>query len=66
MQITSQYVGFITFRNGILNVALIANYGRNSSLGNRTSDSEPGNVGLLFQSGILHDSHGVLKVKIIL
>ena len=47
------YSGVTTFAGGIVNVASVANYGANSSLGNRASDSSPGNVGLLFRGGTL-------------
>jgi autotransporter-associated beta strand protein len=49
----STYSGFTTFVGGILNVASLADYGNNSSLGNRASDSGGGNVGLLFRGGTL-------------
>jgi len=48
----SNYSGLTTLANGILNVASLADYGANSSLGNRAADSA-GNVGLLFRGGTL-------------
>lgn len=48
------YGGVTTFSGGILNVASLSDYGVNSSLGNRASDSAAGDkVGLLFRGGTL-------------
>lgn len=47
------YSGVTTLSAGILNVASLADYGQNSALGNRASDSGPGNVGILFRGGTL-------------
>ncbi len=49
----STYGGYTVLNAGILNVASVANYGVNSSIGNRTADSGTGNVGLLFRGGTL-------------
>lgn len=50
----SSYGGVTQLFGGILNVASLANYGVDSSLGNRASDSASGDkVGLLFRGGTL-------------
>lgn len=50
----SSYGGLTIFTAGILNVASLANYGVDSSLGNRAADSSTGDkVGLLFRGGTL-------------
>lgn len=50
----NSFGGVTTFIGGILNVASLANYGVDSSLGNRASDSAAGDkVGLLFRGGTL-------------
>ena len=49
---TSSYGGVTTFADGILNVSSVSNYGSNSSLGNRASDT-PDSIGLLFRGGTL-------------
>jgi len=50
--ISNTYSGDTVFQGGITNAALLANYGSNSSLGNRSGDSGS-DVGLLFQGGTL-------------
>lgn len=48
------YSGVTTFLSGVLNVATLANYGLDSSLGNRTLAMEAGaNISLLFRGGTL-------------
>lgn len=50
----SSYSGVTTLQGGILNVASLADYGVNSSLGNRALSMEVGgNMGLLFRGGTL-------------
>lgn len=50
----SNYNGVTILSGGILNVASLANYGSNSSLGNRASNVDSGdNIGLLFRGGTL-------------
>jgi fibronectin-binding autotransporter adhesin len=50
----SSYSGTTTLAGGTLSVASLANYGSNSSLGNRPSGSDSGdNVGILFRGGTL-------------
>ncbi len=51
--VNNNYSGITTFAGGILNVASLADYTFNSSLGNRAADSGGGNVGLLFRGGTL-------------
>lgn len=51
---TSSYAGVTTFAEGILNVESVANYGSNSSLGNRAATADTSDViGLLFRGGTL-------------
>ncbi len=47
------YTGVTTLAGGVLNVASFSDYGVAGGLGNRASDSGPGNVGLLFRGGTL-------------
>lgn len=47
------YGGTTVLNDGIVNVSSLADYGVNSSLGNRAADSGTGNVGLLFRGGTL-------------
>lgn len=50
----SNYNGVTILSGGILNVARLANYGSNSSLGNRATNVDSGdNIGLLFRGGTL-------------
>lgn len=50
----SSYSGMTTLAGGTVNVDSLANYGFNSSLGNRPSGSDSGdNIGILFRGGTL-------------
>ena len=50
----NSYSGMTTLAGGTVNVGSLANYGSNSSLGNRPSGSDSGdNIGILFRGGTL-------------
>ena len=50
---SSSYAGVTTIAGGTLNATTFANYGSNSSLGNRAADSGGEDMGLLFRGGTL-------------
>lgn len=58
----NSYSGVTTFQTGIVNIALLSNYGANGSLGNRTLASDVStNVGLRFMGGTLQYTGGTAQ-----